>query len=401
MNTTQTLDCNQPAGAKLERVRFFDRQLLTAEDMTTDRDYFLQKLRRHNRFLHGWGVVCGLPVTASPTAASPWRVQIGSGYALGPFGDEIFVGEAVYFDLAACLTGGVTNPCEPSTVNPTGAGTSSVAYLGIKYAECEARPVQAATAGCDCDDDACQYSRIRDSFQIQCLTRLPPSPPPVSLCEVVRGGIIAPCPPCPTEPWVVLAKINLPSATTMNITNTNIDNFSVRRVLLGTAVLQDQIVRCCCGPASSSSSSSGSSLGAIPGRPAIRKFALDPAKTGIVTGQRVTRVPGSPGSAQIALTLMNSTSTTVENVVAKVSLSPVLSADMYNLSAAEGWDTANLQHLQSRPIALEPGKAQTLSFQVAPVGKSAAFSVTSSVSVSTGTSGVSGAAYPVQATIGG
>jgi len=49
MNNVQVMDCTEPAKIRLERVRFFNRQLLTAEDMITERDYFLQKLRRHMR----------------------------------------------------------------------------------------------------------------------------------------------------------------------------------------------------------------------------------------------------------------------------------------------------------------------------------------------------------------
>ncbi len=40
-------------GAGLERVHYFPRQLITANDMTAEQDYFRQKQRRHNRFLHG------------------------------------------------------------------------------------------------------------------------------------------------------------------------------------------------------------------------------------------------------------------------------------------------------------------------------------------------------------
>lgn len=243
MKNAQLMDCSQPAVTTLARVNFFNRQLLTADDMTTECDYFLQKLRRHNRFMHGWGVVCGLNVTAAPVTGAAWRVQIGSGYALGPYGDEIFVGEAVFFDLAACLTGGPTNPCEPSMLLPGPGGTGGTFWLAIKYAECLAGPVQVASNGCGCDNDPCQYSRIRDSFQIQCLGTQPPTPALPNLCQIV-GGTIAPCPDCPTDPWVVLAKITVPSSSTS--TMITIDN-TVRNLILSTAILQDQIVLCCCG----------------------------------------------------------------------------------------------------------------------------------------------------------
>src|SRR6516165_1991752 len=110
-NMTLT-ECLQPETVTVERVNYFPRQLLTADDMFADQEYFLLKLRRHNRFLHGWGTVCGLVVTAAPTSDLPWQVQIGAGYALGPYGDEIYVAEPVSLDLASC-SAGPTDPCEP------------------------------------------------------------------------------------------------------------------------------------------------------------------------------------------------------------------------------------------------------------------------------------------------
>ena len=47
---------------QLERARYYSRQLMTADDMTVDQEYFQEKQRRHNRFLHGWGIVCGLDI---------------------------------------------------------------------------------------------------------------------------------------------------------------------------------------------------------------------------------------------------------------------------------------------------------------------------------------------------
>src|SRR5262250_196441 len=84
----------------LERVRYYPRQLLTEVDMSTEQDYFRQKARRQNRFLHGWGVVCGMEVKASPDKSRPWQVLVCPGYAVGPQGDEIRIAEAVAVDLA-------------------------------------------------------------------------------------------------------------------------------------------------------------------------------------------------------------------------------------------------------------------------------------------------------------
>jgi hypothetical protein len=233
-------------------VKYFNRMLLTAEDMRTDQDFVLQKLRRHNRFLHGFGVVCGLDVSAAPTAEQPWRVQVNGGYALGPFGDEIFVGQPVFMDLATCGPGTVTNPCEPTMMVTQTAAAAPEIFLAIKYAECRARPVLAMPGGCGCEDEACEYSRIRDSFSLECLGELPtshvPDPDAPTLCELANGKRFATCAPCPTDPWVVLAKIKLPGGGGTQLAQTAIDNKPpIRRIIFSTALIQEQVIKCCCG----------------------------------------------------------------------------------------------------------------------------------------------------------
>lgn len=237
-------DCGQSKRAHLERVNYFPRQLLTADDMIADQNYFRERMRRHNRYLHGWGVVCGLEVTAAPTEAVPWRVKIGAGYALGPYGDEIDVAEAQTFDLARCLSTTAANPCEPSV---RGDVAVQRVYVVIKYSECFASPVLAMPAGCGCEESACEYSRIRDGFEICCLTQLPPSSKLPLICELITHDKLPPCPPCPDDPWVVLAQVDLPASSGAEVTNSMINNIIVRRQIYSTAMLQEQLIRCCCG----------------------------------------------------------------------------------------------------------------------------------------------------------
>jgi hypothetical protein len=106
-------------------------------------------------------------------------------------------------------------------------------------------------AGCACEDTACEYSRIRDSFEIDCLADLPASHAPdrgvPSICDIVSGQALAVCPPCPTEPWVVLAKVTLPASPTARIGDTAIDvRPPVRRFVFSTAMIQSQLIACCC-----------------------------------------------------------------------------------------------------------------------------------------------------------
>jgi len=245
----QLLDSAQSTHG-LDRVHYFPRQLLTADDMAAEQRYFQEKLRRHNRFLHGWGVVCGLEVSPAPTDDAPWRVQIAAGLALGPYGDEVYVPKTVFLDLARCGAGTTTDPCAPNQLQRPGSITSAgPVFIAIKYAECVARPVQVLPSGCACDASACEYSRIRDSFQIECLTELPAShqsdETSLSLCDYIATQQLMPFLSSPTDAWVVLTRVDLPSDSTAALTAAQINNF-VRRQLYSTAVLQDMIIACCC-----------------------------------------------------------------------------------------------------------------------------------------------------------
>jgi len=49
-----------------ERLNYFYGQVLGLHDFRDEQAYVQEKLRLHNRCLHGWGVVCGLDVRAEP-----------------------------------------------------------------------------------------------------------------------------------------------------------------------------------------------------------------------------------------------------------------------------------------------------------------------------------------------
>lgn len=232
----------------LERVHYFPRQLITPEDMIAEQEYFRQKMRRHNRFLHGWGVVCGLAVEPAPENGKPWQVRVESGYALSPQGDEIYLPEPVCIDLVKCGLESASAPCQPAG----GAAVVPVGnfYLAIRYLERMVRPVRVHPAGCNCDDAACEYSRIEEGFEIECLDTLPkthqaPASAPLP-CEMLKKSQLSDCPPCPEEPWVVLAQIRWPATSSTNIANGDITN-CIRRQLFSTASIQAQVIEFCSG----------------------------------------------------------------------------------------------------------------------------------------------------------
>lgn len=217
MATTDTLACDLCDTEGLERTRFFQRQLVTPRDLTQDQVYFREKMRRHNRLLHGWGVVCG---ARCKRGQGDCEVVIEPGYILGPYGDEIVIDREVTIDVCKQdLDGNAAGPCG----QPTDPWCSNVrvdrragdkVYIAVRYAECQDQPVRVMSGGCGCDPGECEYSRIRDSYSIRVLAKLPstypdplPQPDLPSIWECRHPGRA--CPPCPNEPWVVLADVTL------------------------------------------------------------------------------------------------------------------------------------------------------------------------------------------------
>jgi hypothetical protein len=234
-------------GGALERVRFFPRQLLTADDMLAEQEYGIEKLRRHNRHLHGWGVVCGCEVLPPAADDQPWQVRVCPGYLVTPCGDEIRISEPVPFDLARDLRRSADPcaaawPCPP--VSRVATGDQRTVYLTACFVDCHTRPVRVAQAGCGCDEQACEYSRLRDSFELRRLDELPGSHAQALLeAEAWRKKRAAwkgpgqPALDCPAEPadnCVLLATLRLPANQTERIVASGI-SYADRRILAGIA----------------------------------------------------------------------------------------------------------------------------------------------------------------------
>jgi len=193
-----------------ERPRYFPRQVITADDLTLEQDYFRDRLRRHNRLLHGWGIVCGVKVEA--IVDKPWIVKVNPGYILGPYGDEIHIEQIVCCDLRIKCTSAIvseaTDYCTDSVTQVPPAGGTF--FVVARYREDKARPVRLRASGCDCGENPCEYSRWRDSYDLCVLDVLPASHHPPSATPTPAPDTGAPdCPPMPLDPWVVLAAVKV------------------------------------------------------------------------------------------------------------------------------------------------------------------------------------------------
>ena len=229
-SNTLSISCASPG---LERPRYFPRQLITDTEMSLEQEYFRDRLRLHNRLLHGWGVVCGALVEDH----EPWVVKVTRGYALGPQGDEILIDCECKVDLRRAGTGACTGSAD-EIVDPWCSEVlvqreSGTVWLAVRYAETAARPVRSQPTGCGCDDTECEYSRWQDGFELGLLDECPQSHQgePTDF-EDLELKDVPDCPECPQEPWVVLARVDYDVDG-----NLTIDNCSCRRLVLSPASL--------------------------------------------------------------------------------------------------------------------------------------------------------------------
>jgi hypothetical protein len=207
-------NCGVGDTVNLERSRFFPRQLVGADDLTQDQIYFREKLRRHNRLLHGWGIVCGAGVTPDGCKA-----VVAPGYILGPYGDEILIDETTAIDV--CKQSSVSSlACGDIDVwcgDPPRVKDGATVYLAVRYVERPTRPVRLPGCGCGCDEAECEYSRTCDGFELKVLTELPTPYREAARerntleaswsCSDQGPSGRAACPDCPAEPWVILCDL--------------------------------------------------------------------------------------------------------------------------------------------------------------------------------------------------
>jgi hypothetical protein len=120
----------------LKRNRFFSGKLLTPEDLALEQEYLRERLKRHNRYLHGFGVVFGLEVSKCGSTT----IVISAGLAIDCQGNEIVVPE-------------------PLELTVPGSDSGSSLFLGIGFVDTETDPVP--VVGSDCSET--ENSRIEES----------------------------------------------------------------------------------------------------------------------------------------------------------------------------------------------------------------------------------------------
>jgi len=84
------------SSSRLHRLNYFDGRLLTAEDFRDEQSYVIGRARRHNRHVHGWGVINGLDVRVVGNF-----VEVSPGAAIDCAGNELVVEVGVALSMPA------------------------------------------------------------------------------------------------------------------------------------------------------------------------------------------------------------------------------------------------------------------------------------------------------------
>lgn len=194
-----------PPGA-LARPDWYAGGELTAADLNLEQECLFQRLRRHLRYMHGWGVVCGLNVVAAGDGGN-WDLFVCPGYGIGPCGDEIVVPARFRFNVSDYLW-----------TLPVGASAAR-AWVSI-----EASGDDAPAPECGCYGSREEDSLTPDGFRVVISWT-----PPLSYqggFDICSGGA-PPCPVCPETCELPLASVTLPPASE-RIPQSFIDNLGNR-----------------------------------------------------------------------------------------------------------------------------------------------------------------------------
>jgi hypothetical protein len=142
-----------------KRNRYFNGRLLSAQDFEDEQNYSLNRMRLHNRMLHGWGVVSGLEVCRGEDDSS---VQVSPGLAIDPLGNEILLAEPISFPWPA---------------------DGETACLVLCYAERLTDPLPAVGP----EGEAMEFSRIEEVATLKYEAQPDGNPNGVPLARLKRG----------------------------------------------------------------------------------------------------------------------------------------------------------------------------------------------------------------------
>lgn len=169
--------CEKCGVSTMVRPRFFPGQLLVDGDLQLLSDYTTTKDRLHNRFLHGAGVVCGLPVRCHPCGGG--KVVVEPGMALDCCGNDIVVPCAVELDVNKLISElrrdrlagyDCGDPCDEKSSGDEPERNLRRYCLYVNYCEELTDPVTPYISDDACSNIECEFTRVREgyAFELRC-----------------------------------------------------------------------------------------------------------------------------------------------------------------------------------------------------------------------------------------
>jgi hypothetical protein len=208
------LERDQP----LLRPHFWPRQLVTADDLNSGVAYLVERARRHNRYLHGCGISCGLEISELKTIEtssfhSDWQLQltfhVSAGAAISPRGDLILIDDAQH-----TFTKSIDSVLD----------MPRVLYLLVRHTSDQDPDHRRPTYPDECRhlDGAVSPTRLSEGYEFALETERPPgfATPPGQLCGPLLNrrspqheaelAQLMTCPaPVVEQEWLVVASFEL------------------------------------------------------------------------------------------------------------------------------------------------------------------------------------------------
>ena len=135
--------------------------LLGVEDFRAEQGFHVGRLRRHQRLLHGAGVVAGYAVEFD---AETFQLRVGPGYGIDLLGRDLMLDVTQCVSLPLWWGKHAKDEAFDDIANPKDASVDL--DLVVCYATCLDRPVPAIAEPCDADASDIAYSRLCETVTL-------------------------------------------------------------------------------------------------------------------------------------------------------------------------------------------------------------------------------------------
>ncbi len=144
-----------------KRVRYATGLVLGEDEFKQDQTYLMERDRRHQRSLHGYGTVSGLGVWARLRDGQA-EIVVNPGLAVDPHGRDVCV-----LDAQCAIVNKWLSEHQEEIIEEFGSFPDALdLYVLLCHKECDADPVPIPGSPCRSDDDALAPSRITDYFNL-------------------------------------------------------------------------------------------------------------------------------------------------------------------------------------------------------------------------------------------